>query len=143
LLDQKAPPAALIPIATRNFPVGAISLFKSAAFAGIAIIATPRTRPASPGRDRQDISFPSPIFLSLHSLFAGLLPACLIILSSIETGVGSANSLSKDKIVTPMFMGYRAAMRGLWSCGSRVRLRADCCYWSNRNACAQAMKYGA
>jgi hypothetical protein len=52
LVDQKAPPAGLIAIATRSLPVGAIWSFKASALAGIVVIAAiPRMRPAIAGKD--------------------------------------------------------------------------------------------
>ena len=51
-VDQNAPPAGLIAIATRSLPVGAISSFRSAAPAGVVIMtANPRMKPAIPGKD--------------------------------------------------------------------------------------------
>jgi hypothetical protein len=58
-LDQYAPPAALTPIATRSFPVGAISSFKPSAKAGAAINTAPTTRAAARGKARLDIEFSS------------------------------------------------------------------------------------
>jgi hypothetical protein len=50
-IDQNAPPAGLIAIATRSLPVGAISSFKVSAAAGIVIITVnPSKRPAIPGK---------------------------------------------------------------------------------------------
>src|SRR5262249_39874677 len=57
LFDQNGPPAALMPIATRNLPARAIPPFRSPALAG-AIIATPSARPAIHNQHRWDISFP-------------------------------------------------------------------------------------
>jgi hypothetical protein len=52
LVDQNAPPAWLIAIATRSLPVGAISSFKASALAGIVVTAAiPRMRPAIAGKD--------------------------------------------------------------------------------------------
>jgi hypothetical protein len=59
-VDQKAPPAALIPIATRNLPVGAISPLRPSAKAGIVItpkIIVAKARPAKRGTNRLDIAF--------------------------------------------------------------------------------------
>jgi hypothetical protein len=51
-VDQNAPPAGLIAMATRSLPAGAISSFRASALAGAAImIETPRTRPARRGKD--------------------------------------------------------------------------------------------
>ena len=50
LLDQNAPPAGLIAIATRSLPVGAISSFRASAAAGVIIITVnPSKRPAIRG----------------------------------------------------------------------------------------------
>src|SRR6266853_2490238 len=58
LVDQNAPPAVLIAIATRSLPVGAISSLRASALAGTAImIETPRTRLAMRGKDGQDIGY--------------------------------------------------------------------------------------
>jgi len=52
LVDQNAPPAGLIAIATRNLPVGAISSFSASAPAGVVIMtANPTRRPDIPGRN--------------------------------------------------------------------------------------------
>jgi hypothetical protein len=59
LVDQNAPPAALIPSATRSFPVGAISLRKSSLRAGPANITTPSSGQTIDHDDRTDIQFPS------------------------------------------------------------------------------------
>ena len=51
LVDQNAPPAGLIAIATRSFPVGAISSFRASALAVPAITAEAiRMRPARRGK---------------------------------------------------------------------------------------------
>src|SRR5262245_30763704 len=56
LVDQNAPPAGLIPIATRSLPVGAIWSRSASAPAGmVVIIEIPRTSPARRGMDRLDV----------------------------------------------------------------------------------------
>jgi hypothetical protein len=64
-LDQKAPPAALIPIATRSLPVGAISSFKPSAKAGAAINAAPSTSAAARGTIRLHMEWSSSLFVLL------------------------------------------------------------------------------
>src|SRR5262249_8128518 len=74
LLDQNGPPAALTPIATRSFPVGAISSFKPSAKAGVAVSAAPSTSAAARGRIRVHMEWSSSPFVFLLALFGAFFP---------------------------------------------------------------------
>jgi hypothetical protein len=84
-----------------------------------------------------------PRFLFFVLILAGLRPACpSTALSSMETGVGSANSRPNDKIVTPMFMRCRAATRCV-SLALGFHRERFVGIEAIGMACAQVMKYGA
>src|SRR3954454_2129994 len=61
LVDQNAPPAGLIAIATRSLPVGAISSFSASAPAGVVVMmANPTRRPDIPDQNCLNIGCSSP-----------------------------------------------------------------------------------